>query len=132
MCGVATERSFAVPHNMPEPRGHGVVTSVFVDADHAGCKPTRRSHTGVFVFVIKALILWHSKHQNTVETSTFISEYCNEGRVSRHLQGARCGHHSRSVGERCDEYSGFANEVDAGSETERTGWICAMVSISQN
>ena len=66
----------AIPHNVPETRGHGVVTSVFVDADHAGCKATRRSHTGVFVFVNKAPILWHSKRQNTVETSTFGSEFC--------------------------------------------------------
>jgi hypothetical protein len=30
----------AIPHNVPEPRGHCLVTSVFVDADHAGCKAT--------------------------------------------------------------------------------------------
>ena len=66
----------AIPHNVPEPRGHGVVTSTFVDADHAGCKATRRSHTGVFVYVNKAPILWYSKRQNTVETSTFGSEFC--------------------------------------------------------
>jgi hypothetical protein len=66
----------AIPHNVPEERGHGVVTSAFVDADHAGCKATRRSHTGVFAFVNKAPILWYSKRQNTVETSTFGSEFC--------------------------------------------------------
>jgi hypothetical protein len=66
----------AIPHNVPEERGHGVVTTVFVDADHAGCKATRRSHTGVFIFVNKAPILWYSKRQNTVETSTFGSEFC--------------------------------------------------------
>ena len=66
----------AIPHNVPEARGNGVVTTSFVDADHAGCKATRRSHTGVFVFVNKAPILWYSKRQNTVETSTFGSEFC--------------------------------------------------------
>ena len=70
------EAEEAIPHNVPETRGHGVVTSAFVDADHAGCKATRRSHTGVFVFVNKAPILWYSKRQNTVETSTFGSEFC--------------------------------------------------------
>ena len=65
-----------IPPNAPKTRGHGVVKSSFVDADHAGCKATRRSHTGVFVFVNKAPILWHSKRQNTVETSTFGSEFC--------------------------------------------------------
>jgi hypothetical protein len=60
-----------VPPHMPKERGHGVVTSSFVDADHAGCKATWRSHTGVFVFVNKAPKLWYSKRQKTVETSTF-------------------------------------------------------------
>jgi len=46
-----------------------------VDADHAGCKVTRRSHTGVLIFVNRAPILWYSKRQNTVETSTFGSEF---------------------------------------------------------
>jgi hypothetical protein len=66
----------AIPHNAPEARGNGVTTSTFVDADHAGCKATRRSHTGVLCYVNKAPILWYSKCQNTVETSTFGSEYC--------------------------------------------------------
>jgi hypothetical protein len=30
----------------------------------------------VIIYVNKAPILWYSKHQNTVETSTFGSEYC--------------------------------------------------------
>jgi hypothetical protein len=66
----------AIPHNVPEARGNGVVTSSFVDSDHAGCKETRRSHTGVILYVNKAPILWYSKRQNTVETSTFGSEFC--------------------------------------------------------
>jgi hypothetical protein len=66
----------AIPHNAPETHGNGVVTSTFVDADHAGCKAKRRLHTGVLCYVNKVPILWHSKCQNTVETSTFSSEYC--------------------------------------------------------
>jgi hypothetical protein len=66
----------ALPLMIPQERGHGVVTSCFVDADHAGCKATHRSHTGVFIFVSKAPILLYSQRQNTVETSTFGSEYC--------------------------------------------------------
>jgi hypothetical protein len=30
----------AIPHNAPEARGNGVVTSTFMDTDHAGCKAT--------------------------------------------------------------------------------------------
>ena len=59
---------------MPEPRGKEVVTSCFVDADHAGCKATRRSHTGVVLMVNRAPIMFYSKRQSTVETSTFGSE----------------------------------------------------------
>jgi hypothetical protein len=65
----------AIPQDMPEPRGCSVVTSCFVDSDHAGCRLTRRSHTGVLIFVNNAPILWHSKRQNTVESSTFGSEF---------------------------------------------------------
>jgi hypothetical protein len=66
----------AIPHNVPEARGNRVMTSTFMDADHASCKATQRSHTGVLCYVNKAPVLWYSKQQNTVETSTFGSEYC--------------------------------------------------------
>jgi hypothetical protein len=65
----------AIPLNAPEPRGKEVTTSCFVDADHAGCRVTRRSHTGIIIFVNRAPIIWYSKRQNTVETSTFGSEF---------------------------------------------------------
>ena len=78
-----------LPPMMPQERGHGVTTSCFVDADHAGCKATRRSHTGVFVFVNKAPILWYSKRQNTVETSTFGSEYCAMKTAIDMIEGLR-------------------------------------------
>ena len=48
--------------------------TAFVDADHAGCKVTRRSHSGVLIFVNRAPIIWFSKRQATVESSTFGSE----------------------------------------------------------
>jgi hypothetical protein len=61
--------------NRPKPLGKPVTMSCFVDADHAGCKVTRRSHTGVIIFVNRAPITWYSKRQNTVESSTFGSEF---------------------------------------------------------
>lgn len=69
------EAEEAIHPNKPESRGLPVVMSAFVDADHAGCKVTRRSYTGVIIFVNRAPILWFSKKQNTVETSTFGSEF---------------------------------------------------------
>jgi hypothetical protein len=32
-----------IPHNALEVRGNGVVTSTFIDLDHAGCKAMRRN-----------------------------------------------------------------------------------------
>jgi hypothetical protein len=79
----------AIPHDAPMVRGNGVVTSCFVDADHAGCKATRRSHTGVILFVNKAPIMWYSKRQNTVETSTFGSEFCAMKTAIDMIEGLR-------------------------------------------
>ena len=47
----------------------------FVDSDHADNTVTRRSQTGLLLFANRALIVWYSKRQNTVETSTFGSEF---------------------------------------------------------
>jgi hypothetical protein len=51
----------AIPHNVPAACGNRVTTSTFVDADHAGCKATRQSHTGVLCYVNKAPVPWYSK-----------------------------------------------------------------------
>jgi hypothetical protein len=65
----------AIPGNMPAPRGKPVTTHCFVDANHAGDKETRRSQTGILLFVNRAPIIWYSKRQNSVEASTFGSEF---------------------------------------------------------
>ena len=64
-----------LPPRMPEPLGNSVTLHVFVDANHAGNVVTRRSHTGILLFVQNSPIQWLSKRQNTVETSTFGSEF---------------------------------------------------------
>lgn len=70
-----TDAHETLPHNMPQPRGKEADINVFVDADHAGNKITRRSHTGVIITINMAPVIWYSKRQNTVETSTFGSEF---------------------------------------------------------
>jgi len=60
---------------MPVPRGRPVETMAFMDASHAANKKTRRSHTGYVVFVNRALVVWYSKKQNTIESSTFGAEF---------------------------------------------------------
>jgi hypothetical protein len=64
-----------MPPKMPKARGKSVRISCFVDADHAGNVVTRRSHTGIIMFVNNALIAWFSKRHNMVETSPFGSEF---------------------------------------------------------
>ena len=64
-----------MPPGMPEPRGKPVHILTFVDANHAGNTVTRRSQTGIIIFVQNAPIMWLSKKQNTVESSTFGSEF---------------------------------------------------------
>jgi hypothetical protein len=49
--------------------------NAFVDADHAGNRVTRRSHTGILIYLCSAPIVWYSKAQSTVSSSTFGSEF---------------------------------------------------------
>ena len=49
--------------------------NAFVDANHAGNKLTRRSHTGIIIYLNCSPILWYSKAQSTEESSTFGSEF---------------------------------------------------------
>ena len=64
-----------MPPNAPEPRGHPIQVNCFVDSDHAGDRVTRRSQTGILLYCNSAPIIWYSKRQNTVKTSTFGSEF---------------------------------------------------------
>jgi hypothetical protein len=64
-----------LPRDMPTPRGNKVIISAFVDANHAGNVVTRRSHTGILIYVQNAPTIWFSKRQNTVEAATFGSEF---------------------------------------------------------
>jgi hypothetical protein len=64
-----------MPDDMPQPRGRPVVTTKFVDAFHAANKKARRSHTGFLLFLNRSPILWYSKTQQMVESSTFSSEF---------------------------------------------------------
>jgi hypothetical protein len=64
-----------LPPKMPEPLGQPMNITAFVDANHAGNVVTRRSHTGVIIYLQNTPIIWHSRRQNTIETSTFGSEF---------------------------------------------------------
>jgi hypothetical protein len=63
-----------LPDNMPEPKGPVATTTCYVDADHAHDTVTRRSVTGILIFVNGMAVRWYSKRQKTVETSSYGSE----------------------------------------------------------
>lgn len=64
-----------IPSNMPSSRGLAMSISVFVDANHTGNVANRMSQTRILIFCNKAPILWFSKTQETVESSTFGAEF---------------------------------------------------------
>ena len=56
----------------------------YFDADHASDLVTRRSVTGILLFANGTPIRWYSKRQNTVESSTYGSEFV-AGRIAKEL-----------------------------------------------
>ena len=64
-----------LPGDMPEALGRPLQQTMFVDASHAANVVTRQSRTGVLIFLNRAPILWYSKKQHSIETSTFGSEF---------------------------------------------------------
>ena len=55
-------------------KGKEIQITVFVDADHARDKVTRRSVTGILVLLNNTPVRFYCKRQKTVETSTYGSE----------------------------------------------------------
>jgi hypothetical protein len=63
-----------IPKDLPPEKGPRIRMTVYVDADHVHDLFTRRSITGILVMINNTPIRWISKHQVTVETSTYGSE----------------------------------------------------------
>ena len=80
----------AIPHNMPEARGNDIIITCFVDTNHAGDQKTRKSQTGVLIFMNKVPIHWYSKQQASVESSTFGTEFCALKTALEMIEGMRC------------------------------------------
>ena len=64
-----------MPRHMPEALSKYVVIKAYVDAKHAGNMANRRSYSGIIIYVNNAPIIWYSKQHNTVEASSFGSEF---------------------------------------------------------
>jgi hypothetical protein len=63
-----------IPQDRPQPSILKVQLTIYVDADHAHDIVTRRSVSGILLFINKTPVKWISKRQKTVETSTYGSE----------------------------------------------------------
>ena len=74
---------------MPVPRGQTASTHCFVDSNHAANTVMRHSQTGLLLFVNRAPVTWFSKRQNTVETSTFRSEFIATKTAIEHVEALR-------------------------------------------
>ena len=78
-----------LPENAPDPRGQGFTITAYVDSDHAGDLLTRRSRTGFLVYLNSSPVYWYSKKQNSIETSSFGSEFTAMKQCTEYLRGLR-------------------------------------------
>ena len=89
LCALYPDAIDFTPPNMPMPLGMAVQINAFVDADLVGETTTRRSQTGILIYLNMAPILWISKRQNTVESRTFGSEFVAMRTLVENLIGLR-------------------------------------------
>jgi hypothetical protein len=78
-----------IPSNAPPPRGKPIQINMFCDAAHANDLITRRSTTGIIIFLQGTPIIWYSKRQNTIESSTFGSEFVAMKIATEMIEGLR-------------------------------------------
>jgi uncharacterized protein (DUF2249 family) len=60
--------------HFPKPLGDELKVNIYIDSDHAHDKITGRSISGVVVYVGSTPIIWRSKCQGSVQTSTYGAE----------------------------------------------------------
>ena len=64
-----------LPSNALKPQGKSLQINCFVNADHGRDKITRRLQTGIILFGNSVPLIWYSKRQNTIKSSTFGAEF---------------------------------------------------------
>ncbi len=75
----------------PEPFGNPLLTGVFFDSDHAHDKVTNRSCTGLVVYVGSTPVMWSSKRQGSIASSSYEAEFlaghqaCEEAIALRYM-----------------------------------------------
>ena len=83
------EEGRELPPNMPQSRGVGFVIRAKNNTDYAADTFTRQSRTGFIVYANCAPIFWFSKKQNSVESSSFGSEFMAMKACCEYLRGFR-------------------------------------------
>ena len=61
--------------HFPEAFGPVMETTIFVDADHAHDQKTRQSLTGLLAYVGSTPVIWLSKRQGAIASSTYAAEF---------------------------------------------------------
>jgi len=51
-----------------------VELTIWSDVNYAGCRLTCKSHSGILIFMNRALTMYYSKRQTTVESAVYDSE----------------------------------------------------------
>ena len=64
-----------MPRHTPERLGKYVLIKAYVDSNHTGNMANMRLHSGIIIYVNNAPIIWYIKRHNTVEASSFGSEF---------------------------------------------------------
>ena len=72
-------------------------TGLSVDNDQAGKQITQQTHTGVLLFECCVPIIWYSKQQNTVKTSTFGYEFIAAKTATEMIQALRYKLHMMGI-----------------------------------
>ena len=61
-----------------------------MDADRADHTVAQRSRTAFIACLDSVPVCWHSKKKNSVETSSFVSEFIAMKQSCEHIQGLAC------------------------------------------
>ena len=70
-----TEAVEEIDADLPNPLVEELAITVFVDSDHAHDKVNCRYITGIIILVGRTPVLYYSKRQGAVETSTYSEEF---------------------------------------------------------
>ena len=79
----------AIQRNTPEQKGKEFIIRAFIDASFGGYKLTRRSWTGLIVFIKSAPIFWFSKKQGSCEIGTSGSKFVAIRQCCEYVRGLR-------------------------------------------